>query len=68
MPTSGTAAMFCQSGTRAIRASAMPASEPSRPARGTHFRTAVPSGATIDLQIPIITNSTAPTCQAKTIA
>ena len=67
-PTSGSKAMCCHSGTRAISAKAIPASEPSRPARGTQLRTAEPSGATSDLQTPTITSSTAPTCQAKNIA
>ena len=68
IPTSGSEAMFCHSGTKAISAKAIPASEPSSPARGTHFRSAEPSGATIDFATPTIASSTAPTCQAKNIA
>ena len=60
--------MCRHSGTKAIRAKAMPASDPSSPARGTAWRIFPPSGATSDLSTPTITSTAAPTCQANTIA
>ena len=67
-PTTGTAAMCVHRGTKAISARAIPASEPSSPARGTHCRIFPPSGASSDLNTPMITSTRAATCQPKTIA
>src|SRR4029077_20317271 len=51
-PTTGVRATSEIKGRAAIRAIAMAANEPNRPARGTHWRTLLPNGATTDLNTP----------------
>jgi hypothetical protein len=66
-PTTGTR-IISTSGKNPISTSAMPAIDPSRPARGTWRCTAAPKNDNTNFRIPISTSAAMPSCQVAIAA